>query len=165
MDRYHYTECGLDYVWLLNGFETVETGYGPAVHVENVEGLHRMIGEHVVGLDRPLAGPEVRFLRESMELSQRELGELLGLRDGQQIMKVENGRRALRAAADQSLRAMYLEHEHSDFRLEVRRLLVALRDARAHGARESKVPTPLELEAGEHAWRMLARVGGGANAR
>ena len=163
MDRYHYTECGLDYVWLLNGFEHVETGYGEAVRIENVEGLHRMLGEHVARLDRPLSGAEVRFLRESMELSQRELGELLGLSDGQQIMKVEGGRQGLRASADQSLRALYLEHAHSDVRLEVRRLLSALRDAAAGEGADPPAPTPLELEASEHAWRALAKGRGGAH--
>lgn len=162
MDRYHYTECGLDYVWLLNGFEHVETGYGTGVRIENVEALHRMLGEHVAGLDRPLSGAEVRFLRESMELSQRELGELLGLSDGQQIMKVEAGRQPLRAPADQALRALYLEHAESDVRLEVRRLLSALRDA--GDARFAEARTPLELETSEHAWRALATGGGDAHA-
>jgi len=36
---YHYTECGLDNVWLANGYRQ----RGDAVSIENSEGLHEAI--------------------------------------------------------------------------------------------------------------------------
>lgn len=47
-DRYHYTECGLDNVYLLNGFEYVETPRGSGAMIKNWKGLHGAIGRHLV---------------------------------------------------------------------------------------------------------------------
>ena len=44
VDRYHYSECGLDNIYLYNGFEFVETPRGRAVNIRDIEGLHRAIG-------------------------------------------------------------------------------------------------------------------------
>jgi putative transcriptional regulator len=47
-DRYHYTECGLDNIYLLNGFDPVETPRGKGVTIRNIDGLHRAIGKRPV---------------------------------------------------------------------------------------------------------------------
>jgi len=129
MDRYHYIESGLDNVWLANGFEIVQTGHGEGIRINNVDGLHQAIGEHLLGLERALIGPEVRFLRESMDCTQRELGQLLGFSDGQIIRQAEAGGSRLRAGIEGMLRGLYAERMQTERRLEFRRLLEALRDA------------------------------------
>jgi len=40
---YHYTLCGLDNVWLENGYQVRETSYGQGISVHDVEGLHEVI--------------------------------------------------------------------------------------------------------------------------
>ncbi len=77
---YHYTECGLDNVWLENGYE-VEThkNYGDLVCISNPRGLHDAIGRLLVRLPRTLFGSEFRFLRTELDMSQRILAETLGV--------------------------------------------------------------------------------------
>jgi hypothetical protein len=43
MTLYHYQECGLDNVYLANGYREVETPYGPAVSVEDVMNCTRRL--------------------------------------------------------------------------------------------------------------------------
>lgn len=78
MSRYHYTQSGLDNVWLENGFRVLESPYGRGVAIDDVPGLHRVIGAALVEKAQKLSGKEFRFLRVEMELSQAKLGELLG---------------------------------------------------------------------------------------
>jgi putative transcriptional regulator len=78
MRRYHYTQSGLDNVWLQNGFTFEQTPYGTGVRIENVHGLHAAISCALVDKAGPLTGPELRFLRKELELSQSRLGELMG---------------------------------------------------------------------------------------
>ena len=47
-EPYHYTECGLDYVWLRNGFKRHETPYGSGVAITEADQLHKVIARAVV---------------------------------------------------------------------------------------------------------------------
>ena len=147
-NKYHYTECGLDNVYLINGFEFVETPFGSGVHIENVDGLHRAIGKDVIELERPLVGKEIRFLRESMDCSQRELAELLGFGDSQPILHAERGDRSLRAAVEFTLRELYRQHTQEGSPLELLKLLQQLRNPE----RESRLED-FDFEEVEHEWR------------
>ena len=77
-EPFHYTDCGLDYVYLVNGFEVHETPYGRGVAIENADDLHRAIAIDVVSSPQALRGQEVRFLRSLLEVSQAGLGDILG---------------------------------------------------------------------------------------
>ena len=46
-DLYHYLECGLEHVYLVNGFDRIESKRGTSIAIHNVEGLHRVIGEQL----------------------------------------------------------------------------------------------------------------------
>lgn len=74
----HYTACGLDNVYLLDGFHRVETGRGTVVRVEDEQGLQKAIGAFLIRQKRSLTGPELRFLRLQLGLSQPRLADLLG---------------------------------------------------------------------------------------
>src|SRR5438552_14429386 len=77
MRMYHYTESGLQNIWLKDSFRAVKTPYGKGVAIEDVAGLHKAIGRAIT--QRPkLTGAELRFLRKELGLSQRALGELIG---------------------------------------------------------------------------------------
>ena len=73
-----YTDCGLDYVYLANGFTWHETDYGPAYSIDDMDGLHQAIARHVVLSEARLRGQEVRFLRSMLDLSQEGLARPLG---------------------------------------------------------------------------------------
>lgn len=77
-ELYHYVQCGLDNVWLTNGFQIKSTPYGQGVAIDNAEALDRVIAKHLTEKPGRLSGREVRFLRQMLDMSQKRLGELLG---------------------------------------------------------------------------------------
>jgi putative transcriptional regulator len=105
----HYTGCGLDDVYLLNGYETYETGYGPAVSVKDLDGLRRVIGEQLLKKRKFLKGKELRFLRTEMDLTQSELGRLIGYSD-QQVARWEKDQSRIPAPANRTTRLLFREH-------------------------------------------------------
>ena len=111
MELYHYTECGLDNVWLEGGFERQDFGgYGSAVAVHDENGLWKVIGRGIVRQDRRMMGQELRFLRTQMGWTQTELGKRLGYGDGQIVAKWEKACRSpVPVIADTFVRAAYTE--------------------------------------------------------
>lgn len=105
---YHYTESGLTNVWLANGYTVRKTKYGEGVSIHDVDGLHRAIAQALANKPH-LTGAEVRFLRKEMGLSQRGLGELLGVTDQSVALWEKKGR--LPRTADRLLRLIYVEHD------------------------------------------------------
>ena len=45
---YHYTECGLDGVYLVNGFDFVNGASGRRVVIKDIDGLHAAIGRKLI---------------------------------------------------------------------------------------------------------------------
>ena len=76
--RHHYTESGLENVWIEGGFKVIESPYGPGVEIEDMDGLHKCIGKMLVEKSGPLTGAEFRFLRTELDLSQMTMGLLCG---------------------------------------------------------------------------------------
>lgn len=105
---YHYMESGLTNVWLANGFTVRKTNYGEGVSIHDVDGLHHALAQALANKPR-LTGAEVRFLRKEMGLSQRGLGELLGVTDQAVALWEKKGR--LPKTADRLLRLIYVEHD------------------------------------------------------
>lgn len=108
---YPYRGCGLDGIYLLNGYRIDDDpDYGPVLTIRNLDGLHRAIGEHIVLANKPLAAREIRFLRKQMDLSQKELGARLGVSD-QQIARWEKDISAISGPADRLLKILYLAQD------------------------------------------------------
>ncbi|MBI2735316.1 MAG: helix-turn-helix domain-containing protein [Rhodospirillales bacterium] len=105
---YHYTECGLDYVYLLDGFRVIRTEYGPAVRVINASELDRAIAMAIIRRQKKLTGQEVRLLRGLLDMTQEELGRALG-KDAQSVARWEKGKTELPATEDIAIRQIYLE--------------------------------------------------------
>ena len=107
---YHYTESGLDNVWLEGGVNHTETAYGPGTTIENLDALHSAIGGWLIDLPRPLTGAELRFIRVELDLSQRDLGGLLGIEE-QALRRWEKARtKSFNGAADRMLRSILADH-------------------------------------------------------
>jgi DNA-binding transcriptional regulator YiaG len=107
--RHHYRESGLSNVYLINGFRYVETPYGRSVVIEDVDGLHRAIGQYLTREKKSLSGREFRFLRHELDLSQARLAGLFGV-DAQSVARWEKGRVKIPGAVERMIRAVYQEH-------------------------------------------------------
>ncbi len=108
---YRYTESGLTNVWLANGYTIRKTSYGEGVSIHDVDGLHRALARALSNKPR-LTGTEVRFLRKEMGLSQRGLGELLGVTD--QAVSLWERKGQLPKTADRLLCLIYVEHDRGN---------------------------------------------------
>jgi DNA-binding transcriptional regulator YiaG len=103
---YHYTEVGLQNVWLANGYNVRKTSYGKAVSIEDADGLHRAIGR-ALACKSHLTGAEFRFLRKELDLSQHRTADLLGTTE--QTVALWEKRGKIPKTADRMFRAIYLE--------------------------------------------------------
>lgn len=112
-DYYHYTECGLDNVFLVNGFEYVDTvNGGRTVVIRNIDGLHETIGMMLVKERKELSGKEFRFLRNELLLSQAALAKMLGVKE-LTVGRWEKGQPIPRSA-EAVVRAMFAESVGKD---------------------------------------------------
>ena len=109
MQEYHYTESGLDNVWLANGFRIVRSERGDSLVIDDIEGLHAALGRCIVEEEKKLTGPEVRFLRTELLLSQNALAQLMGVTE-QTVARWEKGKVVIPTTSDAALRQLYLEH-------------------------------------------------------
>ena len=142
---YHYTESGLPNVWLVNGYTEHETPYGKGVSITDLEGLHRVIGQALLGKPR-LTGAEIRFLRKELGCSQKALAEIIGSSE-QTVSLWERERGQMSPAADRILRLFYAEHVAGN--VQVRKFM----EQRAEAERERRPRARrLTLEKGR-TWR------------
>lgn len=108
-DRYHYTECGLDNIYLLNGFDYVETPRGTGITIKNQEGLHRAIGEMLARDKKALSGQEFRFLRHEVNLTQQDLAAIVGV-NVQTVARLEKRKTDAFGPIQRLMGLLYLEY-------------------------------------------------------
>jgi len=149
-DMYHYTGCGLQNVWLRNGFTIRETSQGTAVSIHDLEGLHRTIGIHVAKNSPKLNKDEIRFLRKELEWPQVQLAEYLGVGETT-VRNWERGDVEINPSAERLLRATYIHYFEGDG--EVKRLVESIgqniREAQVHA--EAKLN--INMIEGECGWQ------------
>lgn len=110
MTKYHYTECGLDNIYLLNGFKITKTKNGDEeIFIHDIHGLHKTIGKILVFKSGLLTGKEIKFIRTTLDLSQKKLGKLLGL-DYQSILGWEKNKTPISKTADHFLRIIFYSY-------------------------------------------------------
>lgn len=108
VEKYQYLECGLDDVYLLNGFKRFESVRGTSVAIHGVDTLHRAIGLFLCRRRKELSGKELRFLRREMLMSQVTLAHLLDVTE-QTIHRWEAGKCRAPKAAENIVRLLYTE--------------------------------------------------------
>ena len=143
---YHYKESGLRNVWLVNGYVVKRTPYGSTVSIRDLQGLHRYIGS-VIARQRALSGPELRFLRKEMGMSQRELAEFVGTSEQNVSLWERRGRVPL--AADRIVKLAYLETIKKDGNIRIKETIEFLNQL------DTKPSDTLKLEKAR-AWRKAA---------
>ncbi len=102
-----YRECGLDSVFLLNGFRKEVVDGEEFVTIEDLDGLWKAIGLHLVLRRKTFSPQEVRFLRRQMDMTQAELAALLRVSD-QTVARWEKGEVNVPGPADFALRTTFL---------------------------------------------------------
>ncbi len=111
---YQYTECGLDNVWLRNGYRKVEREGKTVVLIEDEFGLHRAIGKRVCQ-QKFINGDEFKFLRREMKMSQDRLGAVLGVSEN--MVYLWEKRSAIPRQAIATVKAMYLEYIQESYQI------------------------------------------------
>ncbi len=143
---YHYTECGLNNIWLANGFKFHETPYGKGVAIEAADDLHRVIALGLISHKPRLSGGEFRFLRKELDLSQAALARVLG-NDVQSVARWEKSGRVPKMA-ERFLRALYREHAEGNAR--IREIVDRLNEM------DQKAHKKIILEETEQGWQARA---------
>jgi len=145
---YHYTECGLQNIYLKNGYEVHETPYGKGVSIHDADGLDRAIAKNLVFNKPYLTGAEVRFLRVYLDMPQVMLAEILGVGETS-VRGWENHRTKITKPAERLLRTLVYEQIHGDGK--VRDLI-----DRITKMNRKSYHKKLEMEEGSGGWEAAA---------
>lgn len=109
MGKYHYTECGLGNVYLLNGFIITKTKNGEEIFIHDIHGLHKAIGMSLISKIGLLSGDEIKFIRTTLDLSQTTLARMLGL-NYQSVLAWEKNKTPISKTADYLLRIIFFSY-------------------------------------------------------
>ena len=102
-----YRACGLDGIYLCNGYEIEEIDGEKFTYVEDVEGLHSAIALHLVENRKTLSPKEIRFIRVAMDKTQAEIARMVGV-TSQSVARWEKGQTEIPGPADRMLRIRFL---------------------------------------------------------
>ena len=122
----HYKDCGLDYVYLVNGFIKEKSAYGTIVAVKDARELHRVIARGIVTGAASIRGQEVRFLRSLLQVSQVDLAKCLGTSRTSVARWEGRPNAAIQGPADRALRMFYTMWAEGD--RNAKKLVELLRD-------------------------------------
>ena len=101
---YHYVECGLPQVWI-EGLRMEDDAGEKTIRIPNIKSLHKLIAEGIVASYGTLTGPELRYLRTEMGLTQTQLGELVH-RERLTVSRWERGENTLDGATEAYIRIL-----------------------------------------------------------
>lgn len=152
--HYHYTECGLANIYLVNGFEITKTSDDDEeLFIHDIHGLHKAISETLIFKKGLLEGNEIRFIRGMLDLSQNKLAALIGCRY-QQILLWEKNKNKLSKSADRLLKVYLYTYLHKEVdNGEVFELINEIADL---DAAESEQLDKIEFKEGKNSWQMVA---------
>ncbi len=103
---YHYTESGLQNVYLNNGYKSRATDGGDAIAIIDADGLHEAIGRRIASKGN-MTGAEFRFLRKELDLSQPRFANWIGVSVESVSLWERRGR--IPKSACRFMQAIYLE--------------------------------------------------------
>lgn len=110
MKRYHYTESGLDDIWLVDGYEIDEEGN---LFIYDIEALHEAIAMNIILSPEGIEPKEIRYIRHYLDWSQKALAEHLGV-DAQSVARWEKGQHPIQAPAEKLLKILAMGYITDD---------------------------------------------------
>lgn len=115
---YHYTECGLDNVFI-EDMNIVEDHNGDeTVTIPAIGALHMVICEGIVRLHAKMTGQELRFLRSEMGMTQAKLADIIKV-SSLTVSRWEREEHPIDDAAEMLIRIMAVESLGLDVKLNV----------------------------------------------
>lgn len=150
---YHYVECGLDNIFLLNGVEIIKTETGEEIFIHDINGLHKTIGKILVSKPGLLTGKEIRFIRHILDLTQTRLANILGC-DYQTILRWEKDKGLISKAADFIIKTLFIAYVSSE--TGDRNLYEKINEIADLDAREAHELSSMKFEEVAHQWRRIA---------
>ena len=155
MKSYHYTECGLDNIYLVNGFEITKTKSGDEeIFIHDIHGLQKTIRMILISKRGLLSGKEIKFIRSMLDLSQTTLAKILGC-SYQTVLLWEKEKGEISKTADHLLRAIFFSYLDVEGGKSIYDIINEIADLDANAV-ESKNVEKIELEEVSHIWRMVA---------
>jgi DNA-binding transcriptional regulator YiaG len=130
---FHYSGAGLSDVWLLNGFHLEDTPDGPAVRIEDADGLHAALARGIVAARQAISPAELRYLRRFLRLSQANVARLLGISE-QTVARWEKGETAIDPSGERLVRFIAMEALGQDVIVQAELRALAAADEAAHGS-------------------------------
>ena len=105
---YHYTECGLNNIYLqgIIQYKCPECGEAGA-EIPHIKDLHLLIGRDIICKSEHLTGDEVRFLRKELGLKSKDMAETLSL-EKETYSRWENCKHSASTSIDRYLRLLYI---------------------------------------------------------
>ena len=116
MADHHYTECGLQNVYISGISKMTDDDGDEVILVPAVNSLHRAIAEGIVSHAKGIDGSELRFLRSEMGYTQAELATLVH-RDKQSIGRWERSETEIDSVAEAVIRKLAIEKLELDVKL------------------------------------------------
>lgn len=108
MNRYHYTECGLQNVLIDGLVFHVDDAGDEIITIPAINELHMRIAQGIVSHKHGMTGEELRFLRTEMGYTQSELAAVVH-HDKQSIGRWERGEYDIDSAAEAIIRKLAME--------------------------------------------------------
>ncbi|MBP0616333.1 helix-turn-helix domain-containing protein [Jiella sp. KSK16Y-1] len=115
MTTHHYTESGLDNVFIEGILIERDDEGDEVITIPAINELHRVIAIGIVSHEKGMSGPELRYLRSEMGLTQAELATVVH-RDKQSIGRWERGEVEIDSTAETLIRQMAIEKLNLPFR-------------------------------------------------
>ena len=108
-EPYHYLMCGLDSIYLANGYVCHQFADGEeGVSVQDIDDLHRAIGRLLMTQDSQLQSQELLWFRTHLDRGHATLAEAIGY-DQLSVEQWEAGEKPIPKDASHRVRELYRE--------------------------------------------------------
>ena len=113
---YHFTESGLRYVYLHNGYHEEVFDDELYFSITELDRLQKAIALSIVHSHSSMTHEEFRFLRKEIDASQSQLAALFEVSE-QTVARWEKAETGLPRTSDVALRSLYCEQSNEPFKL------------------------------------------------
>lgn len=148
MSAYHYTECGLDNVFIEGISPITDDDGDQVIEINFVNALHHEIAKGIVNHRKAMSGAELRFLRTEMGLTQTELAELVHV-TRLTVGRWERGDNRIDPASEMIIRQMAIEKLVIPFEDGIEKLSQRVAEA-------AEAPQPINIQAVSEGYRLEA---------